>query len=262
MSVTASTKEYILDAGADLVGIAPVDRFAGAPRGHRPTDLPPTAKSVISFGMRLLDSVVDYEDYLLDAESRILEAARPQFLVHDFYMEMGHYVQDRELNLLATRLSLKLEKQGFRSLPPPATIHGGAAFANFYGFFSQRHAAVRAGLGEFGYNNIVLNPEFGPRVRYGSVITEAEFDYDPLLTEKVCLREDCRKCLDACVEKAITLKEDLDIEQIFIDTPAVTNPPLCVRVTDSGVTMGTCGFYGKCMRVCPVKIDLKKQKEP
>ena len=259
MSITSSTKEYILSEGANLVGIAPVDRFDGAPRGHHPRDLLPTAKSVISFGMRLLDSVVDYQEYLLDAESRVPQATRAGFLVANFYLELGHFVQDRELNLLACKVALELEKQGFKTLPTPATqTDVELRLSNYFGFFSQRHAAVRAGLGEFGYNNIVLNPEFGPRVRYGSVITEAEFDYDPLLAEEVCLRETCRKCLDACVETAITLKKDVDVEQIFIDTPAVTNPELCIRVTDGQVTLGSCGFYGACLRVCPVKIKLKQ----
>jgi len=261
MNITTSIKEYILSEGADLVGIAPVGRFEGAPVGHRPLDLLPTAKSVISFGMRLVDSVVDYQKYLLEAESRIPQRTRPGFLVANFYLELGHFVQDRELNLLACKAALELERQGFKSLPTPATQTGEELrLSNYFGFFSQRHAAVRAGLGEFGYNNIVLNPEFGPRVRYGSVITEAEFDYDPLLSEKVCLRETCRKCLDACVGSAITLKKDVDLEQVFIDTPAVTNPELCIRRIDGGATIG-CTFYGACLRVCPVHVNLRKYKK-
>ena len=259
MSITTSTKEYILSEGVDLVGIAPVARFEGAPAGHRPPDLLPTAKSVISFGMRLVDSVVNYPKYLLDAESRVPQTTRAGFLVANFYLEMGHFVQDRELNLLACKVALELEKQGLKSLPTPATQTGAELrLSNYFGFFSQRHATVRMGLGEFGYN-IVLNPEFGPRVRYGSVITEAEFDYAPLLSEKVCLRETCRKCLDACVGSAISLKKDLDVEQIFIDTPAITNTELCIRRVDGRETIA-CTFYGTCLRTCPVKIKLKEYK--
>lgn len=258
MHITSDIKEYILAEGADLVGMAPVDRFEGAPRGHRPWDLLPTAKSVISFGIRLVDSIVDYPEYLLDAESRIPQETRAAFLVRNFYLELGHFVQDRELNLLGLKVALRLEKQGCKSLATPATQEGAELLlSNFFGFFSQRHAAVRAGLGEFGYNNIVLNPEFGPRVRYGSVITEAEFDYDPLLSEQVCLRDGCRECLDACTGSAITLKEGFDLEQVFIDTPAVTDPRLCMPRED-GRPRIACTFYGTCLRVCPVRIDLKE----
>lgn len=261
MATTSSIKQYILSEGADLVGISPVGRFEGAPSGHRPLDLLPAAKSVISFGIRLVDSVVDYHEYLLGAESRIPQDNRATLLVQNFYLELGHFVQDRELNLLACKVALELERQGFKTLPTPATQTGAELLvSNYFGFFSQRHAAVRAGLGEFGYNNIVLNPEFGPRVRYGSVITEAEFDYDSLLSKKVCPRETCRKCLEACVGAAISLRENIDLEQVFIDTPAVTNPELCIRRTSGQATIG-CTFYGTCMRVCPVHISLRKYKK-
>ena len=173
---------------------------------------------------------------------------------------MGHFVQDRELNLLGLKVALRLERQGFRSLGTPATQEGGELLlSNYFGFFSQRHAAVRAGLGEFGYNNIVLNPELGPRVRYGSVITEAQFEYDPLLSEQVCLRESCRKCLDACTGAAITLKEDYDPEQVFIDTPAVTDPGRCMP-RENGRARIACTYYGTCLRVCPVQVGLKRHE--
>lgn len=253
---TSTIKEHILSQGADLVGIAPVDRFDGAPRGHHPRDLLPTARSVISFGIRLVDSVVDYPDYLVDAESRIPQETRAALLVRNFYLELGHFVQDRELNSLALKVALRLERQGFKSLATPATQEGAELLlSNYFGFFSQRHAAVRAGLGEFGYNNIVLNSEFGPRVRYGSVITEAECDHDPLVSEEICLREDCRICLDACTGSAITLKDDIDLGQVFIDTPAVTDPSRCI-VRENGRTSIACTYYGTCLRVCPVQIDL------
>lgn len=43
-------KKLCRSLGADLVGIASVDRFVNAPKGHHPTDVMPTAKSVISLG--------------------------------------------------------------------------------------------------------------------------------------------------------------------------------------------------------------------
>ncbi len=40
-NLTQKTVKTLLDLGADLVGIAPVERFAHAPEGHRPTDFMP-----------------------------------------------------------------------------------------------------------------------------------------------------------------------------------------------------------------------------
>jgi len=58
-------KNLAMDWGASLVGIAPVERFEGAPAGHGPLDLMPYAKSVIVAGVRIPDPVVEYDEYHL-----------------------------------------------------------------------------------------------------------------------------------------------------------------------------------------------------
>lgn len=45
-------KEIMFALGADLCGIASIDRFANAPKGYHPLDVFPACKSVISFGCR------------------------------------------------------------------------------------------------------------------------------------------------------------------------------------------------------------------
>lgn len=45
-------KEIANKLGADLCGIAGIDRFHDAPRGYHPLDVMPSCKSVISFGCR------------------------------------------------------------------------------------------------------------------------------------------------------------------------------------------------------------------
>lgn len=45
-------KEIMKELGADLCGIASVDRFGDAPEGYHPLDVFPMCKSVISFGCR------------------------------------------------------------------------------------------------------------------------------------------------------------------------------------------------------------------
>ena len=46
-------KKLCRSFGADLVGVASVELFVNAPKGYHPTDVMPTAKSVISLGMVL-----------------------------------------------------------------------------------------------------------------------------------------------------------------------------------------------------------------
>ncbi len=58
-SLTQKVANTLLDWGADLVGIAPVERFKDAPVGHRPTDFLPECKSVISIGLHLFQGMAD-----------------------------------------------------------------------------------------------------------------------------------------------------------------------------------------------------------
>lgn len=50
MSDKNKVKEIMKSLGADLCGIASIDRFANAPEGYHPLDVFPLCKSVISFG--------------------------------------------------------------------------------------------------------------------------------------------------------------------------------------------------------------------
>ena len=53
MAFTTELKEAARAAGADLVGIAPVDRFDELPAAHHPRSIFPEARSVIVLGKRI-----------------------------------------------------------------------------------------------------------------------------------------------------------------------------------------------------------------
>lgn len=266
-------KRWLKDMGADLVGIAPVERFKGAPPGRGPTDFMPEARSVIAFGVRLPDSVVEYDSYYLNYQDMPLHIGIYDS-VHQFYLVMGHFTQDVMLITMAVKTANQLELGwGYKSLPTPNTSYTGLGMLapvevlRYPSFFSQRHSAVRAGLGEFGYSNLVLNTEFGPRVRYCSIITEAELELDPIITKQICLREKCDvvhgpRCFRACTPQSLKLKEGIELDAIFMDQPSYHDRIKCAQTASPEVDVNIrgCGFYGTCMRVCPVKVNLKKRK--
>lgn len=254
-----TVKNLIKDFGANLVGIASVDRFDGAPPGHGPLDLMPQAKSVVVAGVRIPDPVVDYDEYHLK-----MTEMKPELgiraNIENFYMQMGHYTLDMMLNIIATKLANYLEiNHGLRSLPAVNAQHTGLGHPVMeatMGFFSQRHAAVRAGLGEFGLSGLVITPQFGPRVRYVSIITEAELEPDPLLTEKVCLRGKCGgeagpECHQKCAKGALSIRPGVDLNAVFIDNPVTLERFQCINMASTEGIFG-CTFVGTCLRDCPV----------
>ena len=101
--------------------------------------------------------------------------------------ESGYQILNDHLNTIALRLATHLEETGYPSLFFPTTNTGvPEEYAHVPAMFSQRHAAVRAGLGEFGLNNVVVTAKYGPRIRWNSVITAAPSTPSPLLAAKTC----------------------------------------------------------------------------
>jgi epoxyqueuosine reductase QueG len=253
---STTMKRMVRDLGADLVGIAPAERFEGAPSGHSALDLMPDARSVVVAGIRIPDPIVEWQEYHLLMQE-MPEAEMIDFNFEKIYMLMGHYTIDGMLNTLAVRLANRLEiDYGIRTLPTPNAMHTGLGemkMGAMVGMFSQRHAAVRAGLGEFGFNNLVVTPQFGPRVRWVSVITRADLEPDPLLEEKVCLRGACGgdagpKCQQRCDHGALKLREDIDLDNIFLMSPV----KLIKRFCTMGPGQFGCTFIGSCLRECPI----------
>ena len=295
--LTKSVKQSALAAGAVLVGIAPIERFDPmppyfdeVPPGHGPRDFVPDAQSVISFAMPILGPVMDAAAALMDREVALVPPYAKQQYLDALYGTTGHMFHDRMLETVGQMVGQHLLASGYEAMTFPTTSIGPAKidgktnswfetwegpneeWADKYsplrtspGPLSHRHAATRAGLGEFGYNNLVLTPQFGPRQRFNTVVTNARLVPDPLITKPICLRDNCRLCMRACFMDAIRMRDDPEkpdyrsVEQvhsdrIFIDTPTRTFPALCDRrrQADGERDIPNAPVRGDCARICPV----------
>ena len=104
MDVTHELTEMARAAGASMTGVCPVDRFEGAPKGHHPRELLPGAKSVFTFGTRLLDRVLEWPE-LLQGSPLIPEEMRLEVLHALFYQRSGYDIINDRLNHIALRLA-------------------------------------------------------------------------------------------------------------------------------------------------------------
>lgn len=287
--LTRSVKQVARQHGAVLVGVAPVERFDPqpplydtAPQGHHPRDFLPEARSVVSVAMPILPPVMDTPAVLTEKEMAMIPDHVKYPYLEVFYNRVGHVVHDYMLEFIGQWVGQHLLAQGYQAMifpttglhphvddlsdieiwegPPRGIAQNHSPFRYTYGPFSHRHAATRAGLGEFGYNNLVLTPQFGPRQRFNSIVTDAELIPDPLISEPICLRDPCELCLKACIMSCITMRDDPSVvdyrsvdkddhSRIFIDTPAKTDPTLCRRRREGKPHSP---IRGDCARVCPV----------
>ena len=254
MDLTGPVKDFVSELGASTVGVASIDRFDGAPKGHRPEDLLPGANSVVVFGIKLLDSIVGWDRLFKESEVYSTDEMRISVAKDHIYARCGYDVMNACVENFGLRTALFLEKSGHKSMYLPATYANHARIMEkipgYLAPFSHRHAAVRAGLGEFGLNNLVVTPEFGPRARFMSVITQAELEPDPLITEKICLRKKCSLCVKNCGVQGLTPLEGVDENAVFIDMPSLVNKEACYHKGSYGAIC-----WGTCIDVCPVGKD-------
>lgn len=246
---TLEIKAMAREQGAHLVGVASVDRFVGAPKGHRPTDLMPGAKSVVVLAHRYFQSVLESDRFGIESEG-IPE--HELWTVQQTIFRFMYNTANWRLEMIASQLAAFLEDQGYASLPLPAGGH--KTGADHWAFFSHRHAAVLAGLGEFGLNNLLLTPRYGPRVRLNSMITTAELTPDPLCDGPICLGKDaCGLCLEAtdCFGEIYELEMAGKKMELAHFTEGCLTPNRCKRNNPQG----DLPYIRYCWGVCPVGQD-------
>lgn len=111
---------------------------------------------------------------------------------------------------LAGCLADALEYNGCPSiaLPTLAVDHARHDFTDIVPFAQGttfvRLAAVRAGVGTLGLNQMLLTREFGPRVFLAAVLTALKLEPDPPISGELCLGlEQCGRCAAVCPTGAI-----------------------------------------------------------
>lgn len=192
-TLTADVKAAARAAGIDLAGIAPVDRYQHAPPRVHPCAHLPAARAVIAMAIRYPDALFVHAG-CGEAES-IFGIERYQNLV------IG-----RRVYAAALRVTRLLEDHGHATIPMPVSgkwrVHAYKDIpTDWCADFSNRHAAVAAGLAEFGLHALAITPQFGMRQRFISVITAAPLEPDPMYAGPA-LCDRCMRCIKECPVQA------------------------------------------------------------
>ena len=175
---------YANNLGVDLFGVADLSSaksYIENQGGKYVASLPRS----VSLGIRLLDQVIDqlYNHNDLGSIS----------IYRGLYTTVNAAL-DRAVFMVAK----KIQEDGFHAymIPASSMLNNGKLEATF----SHKVAANLAGLGWIGKNCLLITPEYGPRVRFATVLTDAPLSAGSPIKNKC---GDCTRCTDICPSRAI-----------------------------------------------------------
>lgn len=267
--LTLAVKEYAYSLGADLVGVANVERYDGAPIKMSPKGILPEAKSVIVCAVHHPDAAIERDG---EIHPQVMGPYRIQYIMND------------RLDVISFKIARMLDDLGYKTVPiASSNIWRYRGYKEMDAVFapdiSHIYGGVCAGLGELGWNGLCITPEYGARNRFISIITEAELTPTPLYSgEKIC--DMCGECIRHCPTDAYRQEcdgtKDVVVEgkhhkfanknlwrcawgehfDIDLDLPIpehVTEQTLLDNVKEHGMRGGE---FGVCLKVCVPK-DLR-----
>jgi epoxyqueuosine reductase QueG len=114
------------------------------------------------------------------------------------YVETNQLISD-----INEHLRHELETQGYRValIPPTHNFDEKSLMSDW----SHRHVAYVAGIGRFGFHNLIIT-EKGCSGRLGSFVTDLALKPSPLPDYELCLHKagiDCLKCVERCQYEAL-----------------------------------------------------------
>lgn len=232
---TEELKTYCRDQGAQLVGIADLDPLRKGLQTE-PKDLLNPYTSAISISVEL--------DMKAVAEMH----GEPTPAYADNCKTLN-----RKLNSITESIVDWIRSRGFKGEAVPASrklVEGGTE-----GSVSHKAIAIMAGLGWQGKNLLVVTPQYGPRVRLSSVLTNIPLTFDSPIKNRC---GHCTSCFEACPVGAI---KNAKTEFHYADRNEAIDLDKCHNNTLKFVDVPGVGytFCGQCIPVCPYgKKHMKK----
>lgn len=227
LELTQKLKLEARSWGAHLVGVADLSRLRGIITC--PDGLLAGYTCAVSMALHVSDAIVDM----------IQDVPTP--LYHEHYQ-----VVNGMLDVLATRTVFWLQEHGWSALPIPASKTMDTN--ELLGAVSHKAVAVAAGLGWQGKSLLTVSPQYGPRIRLVSVLTDAPLISDAPLKNRC---GECSCCADACPVGAI---RNVSTENHYSNREEAIDFERCkqrVMVENMRLPHIEHPICGVCIRACP-----------
>jgi epoxyqueuosine reductase QueG len=218
----AKAKEW----GASSAAVADTARLAGLET--HPADLLDGFPRAVAMAVRLSDGIMDPV------------AAGPTPLYSQHYQRVNALLDD-----IATRVATLLQDAGAKAVPIPASQM--LSLEGLYSYISHKAVAVAAGLGWQGKSLLLVTPQYGPRVRLVTVLTDMDLPASGPIRNRC---GGCPRCTDACPAGAI---KNVNTTLHYATREEAVDMDACLRrVERSGDQEHVLPYIcGVCVSVCP-----------
>jgi epoxyqueuosine reductase QueG len=190
-------------------------------------------------------------DYMEGAKSLIILGVQVWDSLFDMVIKVGEeheYPDEWRGRYYARRMMRHLGKLGYRTELEPELL-------------SKKRMAHMAGLGSFGKQTLIVNPEFGPWIRLRSILTDAQLvPTGPVVADQCA---DCDECIEACPTGALSpYKVDPDKCLLGMTWEARNSPELhdIYMEHSPDLTENTWLMCNTCQKACPIGHDLRFEK--
>lgn len=124
------------------------------------------------------------------------------------YKTHAYDVINNRLDTFSSIVSSIIQSNGYKVMPIPAAerIDSNRVCASI----SHKLTARLAGFGWIGKNCLLINPDYGPRIRWTTVLTDAPFEENKKIIETQC--GNCDQCVKFCPANAIKGRNYFDHE--------------------------------------------------
>lgn len=150
-----------------------------------------------------------------------------------------YFNSHQRVSKIADKIVAKIESEGYEALV--LDVSGKNDKLNLKMPFSNKASAHLAGIGWLGKNNLLTTKEFGPRLTWATILTNAPLaDYAGDIMDSLC--EDCTICVNACPGNAI----------VDLPNPKESySPEKCGDFLMSRKNEGHPVACGMCLFICP-----------
>jgi epoxyqueuosine reductase QueG len=171
---------FILEQGASIVGVADTAYIKNYTSEYN--DIISIYPRALSIGVRLSDQIMD----------KVINGPIKEYEVH--YTEVN-----KQLDNISEKVATFLTSHGYKALRIPASFI--EDYHSLQGRFPHKAIAVLSGLGWIGRSDLLITKDFGPRIRFATVFTNAPIEAGQPTRTSEC--GECQVCVKACPANAI-----------------------------------------------------------